>query len=45
MSVSSGYKKTVWELTVQDAGKKKSDMSWAINRYMEQGDPEIVRWG
>lgn len=31
----------MWELTVQDVGKKV-DMSWAMNRYMEHGDPEIV---
>jgi len=31
----------MWELRVQDAGKK-ADMSWAMNKYMEHGDPEIV---
>jgi hypothetical protein len=37
--------KTVWELTVQDTGKEKADMSWAMNKYMEHGDTEMVWWG
>jgi hypothetical protein len=34
----------VWELRVQNAGKNMSDMSWAMNKYMEKGDPKIVGW-
>jgi hypothetical protein len=45
MSASTEWEKPVWELTAQDTGKEMADMSWAMNKYTEHGDPEIVGWG